>query len=78
MSLRHFQRRFYMNIDSLKNSDLLKRARKTMGMKLYNMAIRIFKQSIESRDISISSGYFKFALIYFLILLLIHLFVVFQ
>jgi len=61
--LRHFQRRFQVCPVSLGESDLLNKAKKEMGVKLYNMAVRVFTEYVGSIDESVSAGYFKFAFV---------------
>ena len=61
--LKHFMKRFTVEASSLEVSDLLTKAKFKMGLKLYGMAERVFKEYVETRDESLSQGYFKFAMI---------------
>lgn len=60
--LKHFQKKFNIDAESLESSQLIVKAKRNMGSKLYGMAIRVFTEYVESRDISDSGGYFKFAM----------------
>lgn len=61
--LRHFQRSKKIDSDSLENSKLLTQAKKPMGAKLYNRIMKYFTKYVADRDIEVSGGYFKFAMV---------------
>jgi len=62
MPLKHFYRTYFVEASSLEDAGILQKARKRMGMKLYNMAIRVFTEFITNQDENKSGGYFHFGI----------------
>lgn len=63
MPLKNSQRSYFIDAESFENSEFVRVAKKKIGIKLYDMAIRVFSEFIASRDESKSKGYFVFAAI---------------
>ena len=61
MPLRHYQKAFFVDPSSFEESEFVRIAKKKMGEKLYNMAVRVFSDFIATREEEKSKGYFVFA-----------------
>lgn len=61
--LKEFTKTYPIDATSMEKSGLVLKAKKDMGTKLFNMSKRVFKEFIQTKDRSLSGGYFKFAFV---------------
>lgn len=61
MPLKNATKPFFISSDVLEESEFIRVAKKKMGIKLYDMAIRVFTEYISQKDETKSGGYFQFA-----------------